>query len=284
MIHEIEPLHFDNQYHGERRPDAQSVVLHYIGRNLLCHIEDGVLSFPHYADFAPDVGQFVYLFDVEGTDYFILRHDGELDLSGYTYSNISFFGAVTPRENAFVVLTGFHLSTWYSANRYCGCCGTPTEHDNELRMLRCPNCGNMIFPKITPSVIVGVINNDRLLLTRYNRPGSKLTAMIAGFTEIGESIEQNICREVYEEVGIRVKNLRYYKSQPWGISGGGLLLGFWCEADGDPTLKADGVELAEARWLTREELRETYHDNGISLTGEMTQAFIDGKHPYRSKA
>ena len=111
-------------------------------------------------------------------------------------------------------------------------------------------------------------------MTRYaNRPGAKRSALIAGFAEIGESIEQTVRREVMEEVGLRVKNLRYYKSQPWSFTGC-LLMGFWCEVDGDDTIRVDGRELAEGVWLTREEI--DWDDIGLSLTGEMTQRFRDG--------
>ena len=88
-------------------------------------------------------------------------------------------------------------------------------------------------------------------------------------------------REVMEEVGLKVKNLRYYKSQPWGISGGGLLLGYWCELDGDDeTIHLDNFELADGAWVSREELRENYTGNGIALTSEMISEFAAGRDPY----
>ena len=136
----------------------------------------------------------------------------------------------------------------------------------------------MIFPRINPSVIVAVTHGDYLLLTQYaNRPGATRTALIAGFTEFGETAEQTVRREVMEEVGLKVKNLRYYKSQPWGISGGGLLLGYWCELDGDETIHLDNFELADGAWVSREELRRDYRDNGVALTSEMIARFAAGR-------
>ncbi len=102
---------------------------------------------------------------------------------------------------------------------------------------------------------------------------------IAVFTEIGETVEETVHREVMEEVGLKVKNLRYYKTQPWGISAGGLLVGFWCEVDGGDEIRVDHVELDEGAWVSREELRATYEDTGVSLTGEMIAQFIEGKNP-----
>jgi len=136
----------------------------------------------------------------------------------------------------------------------------------------------MIFPRINPSVIVAVTHGDYLLLTQYaNRPGATRTALIAGFTEFGETAEQTVHREVMEEVGLKVKNLRYYKSQPWGISGGGLLLGYWCELDGDETIHLDNFELEDGAWVSREELRRDYRDNGVALTSEMIARFAAGR-------
>ena len=83
-----------------------------------------------------------------------------------------------------------------------------------------------------------------------------------------------------EEVGLKVKNLRYYKSQPWGISGGGLLLGYWCELDGDETIHLDNFELADGAWVSRKELQETFVNNGIALTAEMISEFAAGRDPY----
>lgn len=280
MIQDIAPKKLDNQYHPERKAAAGATVLHFAGRKLLCRVtEDQTLELPAYEEFSGVEGEFTYLFAVEERNYFLCRCEKELSVDGYAYQDINLFRTVQPRDVAYAAVTGFHLASWYADNRFCGRCGTPTEHDGELRMLRCPKCGNMIFPKIMPSVIVGVTNGDKLLLTRYNRPNAKLTALVAGFTEIGETAEDTVHREVMEEAGLRVKNLRYYKTQPWGISTGGLLVGFWCEVDGSDDIHIDDAELAEARWLTREELKATYTDTGVALTGEMIMQFIEGNNP-----
>ena len=136
-------------------------------------------------------------------------------------------------------------------------------------MMKCPDCGNMVFPKIAPAVIVGVTDGDRILMTKYADREYKKYALIAGFTEIGETAEQTVEREVMEEVGLSVKNIRYYKSQPWSFSDT-LLFGFFAELDGDPEVHLDEHELALARWCTRDEIPE---DDGVSLTREMMRVF-----------
>ena len=97
--------------------------------------------------------------------------------------------------------------------------------------------------------------------------------MIAGFTEIGETLEETVRREVMEEAGIRVKNIRYYKSQPWGIAND-ILTGFYCEVDGDDTIHMDRTELKYAEWVERSEIELQPDDS--SLTNEMMKMFKEG--------
>ena len=142
----------------------------------------------------------------------------------------------------------------------------------KLRMLKCPDCGNMIFPKICPAVIVVVTDKDRILLTKYVGRTYKNYALIAGYTEIGETAEETVEREVMEEVGLKVKNIKYYKSQPWALSGS-LLTGFFCELDGDDNIKLDEDELAVGTWVKASDI--DFEDDGISLTREMILKFRD---------
>lgn len=131
-------------------------------------------------------------------------------------------------------------------------------------MMRCPKCGNLIFPRINPAVTVAVTHEDKLLVSRYNgRKQTNLYALIAGFVEIGEFAEECVAREVMEEVGLKVKNIRYYGSQPWGFAGN-LQIGYTAEVDGDDRIVLDREELETAFFISREEL-------------EMIEAFRSGK-------
>ena len=141
----------------------------------------------------------------------------------------------------------------------------------------CPLCGKKIYPRIDPAVIVGVVNGDKLLITRY-RTGFAHNALVAGFTEIGESFEATVAREVMEETGVKVKNIRYCESQPWPFSSS-LIAGFFADVDGDPSvhLNTDGQdELAEGIWVKREDL--ILEDSGMSLTWDMIRKFKEN-HP-----
>ena len=149
-------------------------------------------------------------------------------------------------------------------------------HSTEERMMQCPECGLMEYPKISPAVIIGLIHENKILMSKYAGRAYKNYALLAGFSEIGESVEETVHREVMEEVGLKVKNLRYYKSQPWSFSGS-LLAGFYCDVDGDPSITLDREELSVAEWFDRDSLPET--PNLISLTGEMIECFRQGKEP-----
>ena len=139
--------------------------------------------------------------------------------------------------------------------------------------MKCPKCGAMHYPKISPAVIVAVTNRDKILMTKYASRDYKKYALIAGFTEIGETIEDTVRREVMEEVGIHVKNIRYYKSQPWSFTDT-VLMGFYCELDGEDVITMDAHELSVAEWMRREDIPTEF--DGISLTNEMIMRFKEG--------
>ena len=151
------------------------------------------------------------------------------------------------------------------------------EHKENERAMVCPDCGRVCSPQICPSVIVGVISGEKLLLTKYspNHSAFRKYALIAGYAETGESLEDTVRREVMEEVGLKVKNIRYYKSQPWPFSGT-LLVGYFCELDGDGTIDMDTDELSVAEWVDRQDIPEDSADPSVSLTGDMMWAFRSG--------
>ena len=121
-------------------------------------------------------------------------------------------------------------------------------------------------------MIVGVINGSRILITKY-KSGFRHNALVADFMEIGETVEETVRREVMEETGLRVKNIQYYESQPWGIASD-ILMGFYCDVDGSTEIHRDDRELGYAEWVERKDiiLQPTDH----SLTNEMMRKFRYG--------
>ncbi len=172
---------------------------------------------------------------------------------------------------------GWQLANWYDLHRFCGRCGGETVHSETERAIICPKCGHAYYPRISPVVIIAILDHDRILLTRYNRSGYRRHALVAGFVEIGETLEDTVRREVMEEVGLKVKNIQYVESQPWPFSSS-LIAGFRAEVDGDPTVHLNtdgGEELSEAVWVQRDEIE--IEDNNVSLTWDMIRQFKDGK-------
>lgn len=303
MIQDIYPSRLNNQYTAYS-PVDEDIVFFFQGSSLLAKYEDEeTLVYPQYKEFVKGITlqenkdsvdnyTFIYLLSVDDTRYFLAEKKGELlkgqyigemaDASihkeyaavveGFDFVGVNSFRKAKPKATAFAAITAYHIYGWYRDNHFCGRCGGHTVHDSKERMVRCTSCGNMIFPKICPAVIVAVTDNDRILLTKYVGRMYRNYALIAGFNEAGETLEQTVEREVMEEVGLKVKNIRYYKSQPWGLSGS-LLSGFFCELDGDDKITLQEDELSLGTWVKADEL--DLEDDGISLTREMIIKFRD---------
>lgn len=292
MIQDILPKKYDNTY-SDKAIEQESVCLVFNENMVLVghracdndgeyrHIlyDDGTpdnsandmeMYFPRFKDIAEHVKEYTYLFNVDGEDYFLVKLNTDEAVSGFDYENYKEHRHVNPKYRVFAEMTGYHLYVWYRDNRFCGRCGQLLKKHDKLRAMQCPECGSMIFPRISPAVIVGVSNGDKLLMTKYNGRFYKGYALIAGFVEIGESAEETIKREVFEEVGIRVKNIRYYTSQPWGMDGS-FLLGYFAELEGEDNINMDTEELSLARWYTRDEI--TVFDDDISMTSKMIAAW-----------
>ena len=197
--------------------------------------------------------------------------------SGYVFLPCGELRTAKPGWLAFAGITGAQLFRWRQDRKFCGCCGARMRPSRTERAFVCDGCGAVVYPKISPAVIVAVIHKDRILLTKYAHRTYARYALIAGFAEIGETIEETVHREVMEEAGIRVKNLHFYKSQPWSFSDT-LLMGFFCELDGDDTITLDETELASGAWIVREEMPDRSDD--ISLTSEMMEQFRRGLDPF----
>ena len=276
MIQDIGAGRFHNEYRA-CTPQPGDRILCYQNRNVLGRYEAGQLTFLTYEEVGGQMEDtFRYLFSIDGVAYFLPETEAfEIDAmqrlpEGVGWQPLELFRTARPREAAFAAVTGFQLAEWYRTRRYCPRCGHRMVHDDIERMMHCPSCGLMEYPKICPAVIVGVTKGDEILLTRYAGRSYKKYALIAGFTEIGETAEQTVMREVMEEVGVKVKNIRYYTSQPWGFDSN-LLLGYFAELDGDDTISMDEEELSVAEWVHYKDVPDDSEE--ISLTREMMTKF-----------
>lgn len=277
MIQDIYPKIYHCEYH-QQEPEDHDIVLIFHKDTSLIRFWQGRLRYPTYKETQDLPCNYHYLFSIDNVKYFLAysgsKENPPLALEGYQYENVRIFRTAPSAHTAFAGITGYHLFNWYQSNRFCGGCGNPMLPDQNERMLFCPKCRNMVYPRISPAVIVGVINDNKILMSKYAGRSYTNYALIAGFTEIGESAEQTVAREVMEEVGLKVKNISYYKSQPWAFSGS-LLLGYFAQLDGSAQITLDTSELAKAGWFSPEEI--ALADDHVSLTREMILQFKYGK-------
>lgn len=279
MIQDILPQKLYNTF-VRKEPSPDSRILSFREGGALYRELDGELTFltfrqvkEYYEEKGQELPEAVFLFSVDTQDYFLMDL-GEAVMEGYRYHKMFETRRLSPKENVLAAATGWHLYVWYRDNQYCGRCARKLVHDDKLRMMKCPDCGNMVFPKIAPAVIVGVTDGDRILMTKYADREYKKYALIAGFTEIGETAEQTVEREVMEEVGLSVKNIRYYKSQPWGYDSN-LLLGYFCDLAQEEEIHLDQTELSLAEWVDYRNIPDD--PEGLSLTREMMITFREQK-------
>ena len=265
MFQDISPYYFDNKY-VPRDAQPGDIGISVKDGKILCLEQDGLLFLPvlSYGNISETER---YLFSIDGIGFFLTPAVEEM--FGFRYRSYQELFRLSPSWLVFSALTALRLGTWYEENRFCGKCGTAMQHSDSERMLFCPDCGHQIYPSIAPAVIVAVRNGEKLLLTKYAQ-GYSHHALVAGFAESGETIEQTVQREVWEETGLKVKNITYYGSQPWPHSGS-LLLGFCCDLAGNDAVTVQETELSSAEWVEREQI--PVQSDTLSLTSAMMEAF-----------
>ncbi|MBO5461531.1 MAG: NAD(+) diphosphatase [Ruminococcus sp.] len=277
MIQDITPHQFNNQYRI-LPPNRGSYLLYYEKNTCLIREENDEIFFPTFEElegYIEDLYEnYTYLFSIDEESYYLLNRWNPEWLPDYELRGKETFRRAKPDYRAFAGITGLQLANWYKSRQFCGRCGSKMRHDTKERMMRCDSCGLMEYPKICPAVIIGLTDGNRILLSKYAGRTYKNYALLAGFTEIGETVEETVRREVMEEVGLHVKNIQYYKSQPWSFTDT-LLMGFFCEVDGDRKIHLDREELALAEWFEREDVPEPASNE--SLTSDMMMYFKNNK-------
>ena len=276
MIQEISPHRFNNNYLANKNIGEKDFVLIYNGNTLLLKTNGNEVEIPRKKDFSviSDKTENTFLFTLNDVSCFLIWDKLKTDKSQFVYEEINFFRTTSQKEIAWISMVGFHLMNWYSQNKFCGKCGARTQHKPDERALLCTGCNTIVYPKISPAIIVAIICNNKILLARGTNFSGGWYSLLAGYVDAGESLEETVIREVKEEVGIDVKNIRYYKSQPWPLSGS-MMIGFVAEADENQPISIDANEIAEAAWFARGNLPK--HSSNISIAGEMIEKFEKGE-------
>ena len=192
------------------------------------------------------------------------------------WRNLREVGVLLSDRDAGLFATLQGLANWHAAHTHCPSCGAITESDQAGWIRRCTKDGTEHYPRTDPAVIMAVTDAaDRLLLARSPHWPQGRLSVLAGFVEPGESLEAAVAREVFEEVGVVVDQVRYLGNQPWPFPSS-LMLGFTARAV-DPTLHLDMEEIVEAVWVTREELRDMVRAArfGISPTVSIARRIIE---------
>ena len=201
----------------------------------------------------------------------------DVDAHGLAFKKLrSLFGAMDESLLS-VAARAFQIAEWARTHQFCGHCGSPTQPVDGERCVKCPGCGFMAYPRISPAMMVLIRRGDSILLARHHNSPARFFTALAGFVEAGESVEDAVHREVHEEVGLKVRDLRYFGSQPWPFPHS-LMIAYTAEFEsGDITV--DTSEIAEARWFgPDDELPAT--PLGISIASDLIQAHL----PTRSLA
>ena len=173
-------------------------------------------------------------------------------------------------DAGFLAGRALQILNWERNNRFCGRCGERMEPRLDERSMRCPACGFLQYPRLSPAVIVAVTRGESLLLAHNKRFPSGRYSLLAGFVEPGETFEECVSREIFEEVGIRVRNIRYVSSQPWPFPDS-LMVGFSAEWESGE-LQPDGVEIAEADWFRQDTLPD--YPGPHTIAGKIIRSWI----------
>lgn len=211
---------------------------------------------PYFTDvsfFGPTLKQKQYLGHLNGNDCYAAELDDAAPLpSRAAWQRVRALLGVLEDELLGIAGRANQLVYWSRTHRFCGRCGRRTRDKTDERAKICPTCGLINYPRVSPAIIVAILNGPCILLARSTRVGSSFYSVLAGFVEPGESLEECARREIFEEVGLKVDRIRYFGSQPWPFPNT-LMVGFTAHyAGGD--IKVNPDEIVDAQWFPAEGL------------------------------
>lgn len=248
------PFDFDAPYEkGSEKPVYWFI---FRGHRVLVEKLEGGLAIPCVVDpagFSLTLLSQHYIGSYDGTPCFAGEVEREVDApAGMTFQNIRRLYQQTDEDFLWVAGRAVQVVDWYRNHAFCGKCGQATTINWKDRSRVCEPCKKHYYPRLSPAIIVAVVKEGKLLLARSGRHPAGFYSVLAGFVEPGETLEGTVKREVLEEVGLHVKNIRYFGSQPWPFPNS-LMLGFTCEYEsGEFVLQDD--EISEANWYAPDKL------------------------------
>jgi NAD+ diphosphatase len=211
-----------------------------------------------------------YLGLVDGKDSYIASLSEKLSLKDHVFIGLrKLFGSMED-DWYWLANRACHLIFWKKKNRYCGSCGEAMHVSEDEVAMTCSKCGNIVYPRISPAVIVAITKGDQILLAHAAKFSGQMYSVIAGFVEPGETLEECVKREIMEEVGLYVRNIRYFSNQPWPYPDS-LMIAFTAEYEsGD--IRIDNKEITDANWYSRDNLPDL--PSNVSVARKLINAWL----------
>ncbi len=193
--------------------------------------------------------------------------------SGMSFVDLRSTFGVLDEDSFLLASKAVQVVAWEQTHRFCGKCGSLTQDLSGERAKVCPKCGFISYPRICPAVITAVFKDNKILLAHARSFKGDIHSLIAGFVEAGETLEEAVEREIMEEIGIKVKNVEYWGSQPWPYPNS-LMLGFTAEYESGE-INVDGVEISHADWYDVENLPEL--PSKVSIARKIIDWYSQGR-------
>ena len=263
MINEIDEK-YDNSF-KDIKPELGDTILCYNKNRILMRRTYDHLELPKFLSIIN--GR--HLFDIGNRKFFHVEYEDLYNLDdSYEFIDIKTLRTIDEtkgideREERFASITGYHYNYFIHHARFCGCCGEKMVESKVEMANVCPSCGNIKYPDIMPAIAVAIIYEDKILLTKYAGRKDSRYALVAGYLEIGETLEECVKRETFEEVGLDLYDIKYYMSQPWGFSDT-IMVGFIARARHDK-ITLENKELGFADWFKAEDIPEVLNPTSMS--------------------
>ena len=268
-------MNFSPALHPEGIENKRALWFVFRNQRLLVRSEGDENVMPYLSDvsgFDAELAVKQYIGDLDGFDCYAAELGPEAEIpEGVLFKGLrQLFGAVD-EELLWIAGRANQLVHWAQTHRFCGRCGKPTKEKDDERAMICATCGLINYPRVSPAIIIAVVKGDEILLARSSRFKAAFFSVLAGFVEPGETLEDCARREVFEEVGIRIKRISYFGSQPWPLPNS-LMVAFTAEYDGGE-IAIDESEIVSAGWFSATDLPTV--PGKISIAGRLVDWFVE---------
>lgn len=267
-------MHFKPEFIQPNHIDSDGYIIHFVKNDIILKKENNKYSLPTNSEIKSPASNIFYLgllnhkplWVMDSPSFKSTEQVGDLEILNVRKA----FNIITADQISLIGMA-FQLLNWNRTTNYCSHCGDKLTLSDIERAKICKGCRTIFYPRINPCIIVSIRKENQILLARAPRFPEHTYSVIAGFVELGETLETCVAREIKEEVGVAVKNIRYFKSQNWPFPNS-LMIAFTADyLSGD--INIDHHEIVDAKWFTKETL-PTIPD-GYTVAGQLINAFLE---------